>query len=173
MLRLLFVSVIFLGIHLPGYNQSRIVTLDSGEKVILHADKTWEYFEEVSYDFDFSSLRDDVIPDFLRKGISVDKHTLIIAVEMHFQGWQYTMPKPKSSQAYWGNQDGRTTWWNGYWYNSKTRKYSDKTPTKESNEKYYGDAQKKKGYWRNGGSPRRPTKLEWLLSKSGGVKPYN
>ncbi len=33
--------------------QDEIVTLSSGKKVILHSDKTWEYDENISYDFDF------------------------------------------------------------------------------------------------------------------------
>lgn len=51
------------------------------------------------------------------------------------------MPKPKSSQAAWGNFDGRTTWYYGYWYNVETKAYSKETPTKKSNGYYYGDNQ--------------------------------
>jgi hypothetical protein len=152
--------------------QDEVVTTSNGRKVILHADKTWEYYENISYNFDFSILENNQIPDFLRQGITVDKQTLRIAVEMNLQGWEYIMPQPKSAQAEWGNYDGRTTWWNGYWYNYKTETYSRETPQKRSNGYYYGDEQNDKDYWRNGGSPDSPTKLEWLLSTSGGVKPY-
>jgi len=151
--------------------QDQIVSLSDGRKVVLHSDKTWDYFKEVSYNFDFSKLQDNQIPDFLRQGISVDKQTLKNAVELHLQGWKYTMPRPKSKQACWGNYDGRTTWWNGYWYNSKTEKYSRSIPKKQANDYYYGDEQNDEGYWRNGGSPSYPSKIEWLLSTFGGVKP--
>jgi hypothetical protein len=112
------------------------------------------------------------LPTYLRQGISVDKTTLRIAIEMYAQGWRYTMPSPKSSQASWGNSDSRTTWWNGYWYNNKTRQYSRTVPKKQADGKYLGDYQNDEGYWRRGGSPSAPTKLEWLLSTSGGIKPY-
>lgn len=151
--------------------QDQTATLASGKKVILHADKTWEYIETSSYDYDFTKLADNQIPDFLRQGIKVNKETLRTAIEMYLEGWRYTMPRPKSSQASWGNRDGRTTWWKGYWYNNKTRKYSRSIPKKRSNSSYYGDEQNDQGYWRNGGSPSFPSKIEWLLSSSGGVRP--
>lgn len=91
---------------------------------------------------------------------------------MYLQGWRYTMPRPKSAKAAWGKSDGRTTWWYGNWYNNNTNKYSNKTPKKQSSGYYEGDRQNNKGSWRNGGSPGYPSKLEWLLSSSGGVKPY-
>ncbi len=151
--------------------QDQIVSLPNGKKVVLHSDKTWDYYQGISYDFDFSKLNNNQIPSFLRQGIYVDKEILVIAVEMYLQGWSYSMPRPKSSQATWGNYDGRTTWWKGYWYNEKTNKYSKETPKKQSNGYYYGDEQNNKGYWRNGGSPSYPSKTEWLLSSVGGVKP--
>ncbi|WP_321282132.1 hypothetical protein [Marinifilum fragile] len=154
------------------YAQNRIVTLPEGEQIILYPNKTWDYYKGISYDFDFSTLTNNNIPKFLRSGISVDKQTLRIAVEMYLQGWRYIMPRPKSSQAYWGNSDGRTTWWKGYWYNSKTYKYSRIRPVKQSSGYYKGDEQNDKGYWSNGGSPAYPSKIDWLLSSSGGVKPY-
>jgi len=146
--------------------------LENGKKVILHSDKTWEYQIGITYDYDFSKIADDQIPDFLRSGIKANKSTIKTAVEMSLQGWHYTMPIPKSSQAIWGNSDGRTTWWKGYWYNNKTKKYSRDTPQKQSNGHYYGDRQNDNGNWRNGGSPNYPSKIEWLLSSSGGVKPF-
>lgn len=150
--------------------QDQIVTLSNGKKVILHSDYTWEYQKRLQYNFDFSSLGNNKIPKFLRQGINVRKSTLVIATEMYLQGWRYTMPSPKSSKAYWGNGDGRTTWYNGYWFNNKAKKYSGITPSKHKDGYYYGDNQNNKG-WRNGGSPSYPTKIEWLLSSYGGVKP--
>jgi hypothetical protein len=152
--------------------QNRIVNLENGQKIILYPNKTWDYYKGISYDFDFTTLADNKIPGFLRQGISVDKNTLHVAVEMYLQGWRYHMPRPKSSQASWGNSDGRTTWWKGYWYNTKTQKYSRSTPVKRSNGYYLGDNQNEKGYWSNGGSPRYPSKIDWLLSDRGGVRPY-
>ena len=153
------------------YAQDQIATLANGKKVILHSDKTWEYSEGGVYDYDFSKIRDNEIPSFLRQGIKVDRQTLVIAIEMYLQGWRYTMPSPKSSQASWGNHDRRTTWWHGYWNNTKTNKFSRITPDKHSDGYYYGDGQNDKGYWRNGGSPGTPSKIEWLLSSSGGIFP--
>ncbi len=167
-LALLFVLSLFSNI----YAQDQIVTLSNGKRAVLHADKTWDYYEGISYDYDFSKITNNQIPDFLRQGINADKYTLVIAVEMHLQGWRYTMPSPKSAQAAWGNNDGRTTWWNGYWYNNKTKKYSRSTPGKQKNGYFYGDNQNDKDYYRKGGSPGYPSKTEWLLSSSGGVKPY-
>ena len=43
---------------------------------------------------------------------------------------------------------------------------------KQSNGHYYGDRQNDNGNWRSGGSPNYPSKIEWLLSSSGGVKPF-
>jgi hypothetical protein len=111
----------------------------------------------------------------LRGGITTDQQTINIALDMQNQGWEYIMPQPKSPEAAWGNTDGRTTWWNGYWYNIKTGQYSSITPYKKFNEKtnnvqYIGNGINPQG-WRRGGSPRRPNKFEWLLSKHGGIKP--
>jgi hypothetical protein len=170
--KLLLISIITFSLHSNIYAQDQIVSLPNGKKVVLYSDKTWDYYEGLSYDYDFSKLRDNQIPDFLRQGIKVNRQTLVVAVEMNLQGWRYFMPRPKSSQASWGNYDGRTTWWKGYWYNNKTNKYSRGTPKKQSNGNYYGDGQNDKGYWRNGGSPSYPSKIDWLLSSYGGVKPY-
>jgi len=142
-----------------------------GKTVVLHDDYTWEYVNSVTYNYDFSTIEDNQIPSFLRQGISVDRTIVVTAVEMYLQGWRYTMPVPKSAQAAWGNGDGRTTWWYGYWYNASTKAVSNSTPVRKKNGHYYGDGQDQSNYYRNGGSPSWPTKLEWLLSESGGVKP--
>ena len=110
------------------------------------------------------------IPPQLRQGVDCDAVTVTTAVELVGQGWVYTMPQPKSAQAAWGNPDGRTTWFVGYWSNTKTRERSSITPIKGSDGQYVGDG-KGVAYWRRGGSPRPPSKIEWLCSKSGGVKP--
>ena len=78
------------------------------------------------------------------------------------------MPNPKSAKAGWGVSDGRTTWWNGYWYNKMTKLYSDTTPIKKNSGLFIGDNQNSSGTWRNGGSPRGPDVYMFLLSDSGG-----
>lgn len=95
--------------------------------------------DEIVYDFDFSTLKEDEIPDFLRQGTSADIELLTTAVEMYLQGWRYFMPRPKSAQARWGNRDGRTTWYYGSWYNEKTKQYSSATPKKQEDGYYVGD----------------------------------
>jgi len=97
-----------------------------------------------------------------------DAATQAVAVELSQQGWTYTMPVPKSKEAIWGNPDGRTTWWFGYWFNTKTNKYSDTDPKKDASGAYVGDDQIRKDFYRRGGSPGNPTSLEWLLSTVGG-----
>ena len=153
-----------------AFSQTK-ATLPNGEKVILNSDGTYEYEKGITYRYDFTKLSDNQIPEFLRQGISANKQIIRTAIEMYEQGWQYTMPKPKSAQATWGNYDRRTTWWKGYWHNTKTNKYSNNTPQKNANGYYYGDEQNNAGFWGNGGSPQRPSKIQWLLSSSGGVKP--
>src|SRR5436190_24378787 len=71
-----------------------------------------------------------VIPEPLRGGISCDETTLAAASVLAKDGWIYVMPKPKSPQAAWGNRDGRTTWWVGYWTNARTKATSGKQPVK-------------------------------------------
>lgn len=150
----------------------QVVTLPSGKKAVLHDDHTWEYVGGGPvYDFDFSTLSPTSLPTFLRGGIPADVRVQKTAVEMYLQGWRYTMPRPKSAQAAWGNRDRRTTWFYGYWYNAQRDEVSATDPTLKQDGRYVGDRQDKRGYWRNGGSPPSPTVLEWLLSKSGGVKP--
>jgi len=111
------------------------------------------------------------IPQGLRRGIEADSATVQKALEMKRQGWTYIMPAPKSAQAAWGNRDGRTTWWAGYWKNNKTNETSSSEPILD-NGRYRGDNNGVR-YWRKGGTPPPPTKIEWLLSTSGGIPPKN
>ncbi len=144
-----------------------IVTLKDGTKVVLYEDYTWSVFAE-------SELSPDKIVNknkqFLRSGISASDQEIIIACEMYEQGWTYTMPRPKSSKAAWGISDGRTTWYNGWWYNSKTGLYSDSTPQKSSNGLYLGDGQNNANTWRKGGTPNQPDIYMFLLSSRGGPR---
>ncbi len=153
------------------FSQEETVTLSNGKKVVLHSDHTWSSADGVVYDYDFTTLNDNSIPEILRGGIQVDKDTLVTAMEMYLQGWRYTMPCPKCKKARRGHSDGYTTWWCGYWFNEKTGKYSSTVPEKASNGFYLGDHQNRKGEWSNGKGPANPTKIMWLLSSSGGVKP--
>ena len=86
MKKLLFLSTLL--ISSITIAQDKIISLDNGKKIILHSDKTWDYYEGISYDYDFSTLSSNNIPSFLRQGISVDKATLKTAVEMYLQGWR-------------------------------------------------------------------------------------
>jgi hypothetical protein len=165
------VTLLLLSMSCPLQAEDQQVALSDGRQVILHDDFTWEYFKTPRALVDTSSIQDNQIPDFLRKGISAPKDIIISAIELYSQGWRYTMPRPKSSQAAWGNGDRRTTWWNGYWENKQTDAVSEKDPVKRESGLYYGDNQNLMSTWRNGGSPPVPTKLEWLLSTDGGVPP--
>ena len=150
----------------------QIATLPDGTKVVLYDDFSWQYYgQDITYSFDFSTLSPHTLPAFLRQGIQVNVSTQTIAVEMYLQGWRYTMPVPKSAQAMWGNSDGRTTWFYGYWYNIVTDHVSSTEPENKENGMYLGDDQDLRNYYRGGGAPRFPTDLEWLLSQGEGVKP--
>lgn len=91
---------------------------------------------------------------------------------MREQGWFYVMPEPKSNQARWGNTDGRTTWWKGHWVNNQRGESSITVPKKNSKGIFIGDGNSNEGEWRRGGTPSRPSVLEWLLSIDGGIRPY-
>jgi hypothetical protein len=111
------------------------------------------------------------IPRELRfSAVSCDKSTIQKAVELKHAGWTYIMPEPKSPQAAWGNHDGRTTWWVGYWVNGKTRATSSAQPTRDSDGQWIGDESGGRA-WRRGGTPQPPTKIEWLCSSFGGIPP--
>jgi hypothetical protein len=101
---------------------------------------------------------------------SPDRTTLQTALDLKHAGWTYVMPMPKSAQAAWGNRDGRTTWYVGYWTNLKTRSTSSLQPIRDDKGQWVGD-QKGIQAWRRGGSPPPPTQIEWLCSTSGGIMP--
>lgn len=101
---------------------------------------------------------------------ATDKTALQTALDLKHAGWTYIMPEPKSRQASWGNRDGRTTWFYGYWTNLKNHSTSSLQPVKDAKGEWIGD-QKGMAAWRNGGSPRTPSRVEWLCSDSGGIEP--
>ncbi len=109
-------------------------------------------------------------PEVRQFSFSCDKATIEYAVVLRHAGWVYIMPQPKSPQAAWGNRDGRTTWWVGYWLNDKTQATSLTQPAKDDEGVFVGDGSGGRR-WRRGGSPLAPTKIEWLCSKAGGIAP--
>lgn len=110
------------------------------------------------------------IPRPLRGGIDCDQATIALALDLNHHGWVYLMPQPKSPQAAWGNRDGRTTWWIGYWVNEQTKATSLAQPQRDTNGQYVGDGLGGPR-WRRGGTPPPPSKIEWLCSRSGGIPP--
>ena len=104
----------------------------------------------------------------LRDGIEPTASEKALAIGIKAAGWEYVMPRPKSAQASWGNGDGRTTWYNGYWHNATSRSYSAAQPG--SADGFKGDGINNQG-WRRGGSPGSPNRIEWLCSASGGIMP--
>lgn len=105
-------------------------------------------------------------PPPLRPGIECTDAEIATALALMNQGWEYVMPRPKSPQAMWGNVDGRTTWFVGYWTKKKSAP-SRMQPARRADGAYVGDGQGGGG-WRRGGSPPPPSRIEWLCSKSGG-----
>jgi hypothetical protein len=161
----LFAVFFFVSLFAQIYSEE-IVKLNDGRKIVLYDDHTW------------AEIKNETIPNNtdlvekyrqqLRNGITTSDIDIKIACEMLSQGWKYTMPRPKSTQAAWGNSDGRTTWYNGFWFNSISNLYSVETPTKKNSGLYLGDNQNSSNSWRNGGSPRKPDIYMYLLSDSGG-----
>jgi hypothetical protein len=99
-----------------------------------------------------------------------EKAAVRTALDIKHAGWTYVMPEPKSRQAAWGNRDGRTTWFYGYWTNLKNHSTSSLQPAKDAAGQWIGDERGLQA-WRNGGSPRAPTPVEWLCSERGGIEP--
>jgi hypothetical protein len=99
-----------------------------------------------------------------------DRATMELALELKRAGWTYIMPQPKSMQARWGNVDGQTIWWVGYWTNERDDTSSSIQPQKGARGHFIGDG-KGSRHWRRGGSPPTPSQIEWLCSESGGTPP--
>jgi hypothetical protein len=160
--------VLCLALFFTKIYSEEIVELNDGRKVVLYDDHTWA---EIKKDTIQNNL--DLVGKYkqqLRKGITATDSEIKTACEMLSQGWKYTMPRPKSAQAAWGNSDRRTTWYNGFWYNSISNLFSVETPTKRDSGLYLGDNQNSSNSWRNGGSPRMPDIYMYLLSDFGGPK---
>lgn len=161
---LIIISLIVITFNLYA---DEIVTLKDGTQIVIYENNTWKKYNPNEV------IKDNIIlknKKFLRENVKTTKEELYKACELYEQGWYYTMPMPKSAKAAWGVSDGRTTWYNGWWYNSKTNKYSIKTPFKTKSGIYIGDDQNVKNTWRNGGSPSTPDVYMFLLSKYGGPR---
>jgi len=91
-----------------------------------------------------------------------------LATKLQAAGWIYFMPEPKSKAAKWGNTDTRTTWFPGYWKNAKSGGTSVAQPGEADGFKGDGQAKPK---WKDGGSPKAPSFVEWLCSTEGGIAP--
>ena len=141
------------------FAQTAAVT-ESGDKVLLFKDGTYRKNNQSKIDNELSSRIKEI-----GNKCSASENDIEEAILLAAQGWRYTLPRPKSRQAAWGNTDGRTTWLYGYWENIDTNEYSSKKPKLGQSGIFIGDGQKLKGYYRNGGSPSYPTKIETILSQ--------
>ena len=169
MKRLLMMLLALLALQVAAAEE--ILTLSNGRRIVVYDDFTWNYLDSSApIHGDLSQIQDNQPPSFLRQGIAATRDQLIRAIEMYDQGWRYTMPRPKSAQAAWGNSDGRTTWYNGWWYNERTHLYSTATPSRRDSGLYLGDGQNSSNTWRNGGTPSAPDIYMWLLSQTGGPR---
>ncbi|MCP4835905.1 MAG: DNA/RNA non-specific endonuclease [Phycisphaera sp.] len=106
-------------------------------------------------------------PLALRPGRTPSPIDRATATALVTRGWRYVMPRPKSSRAAWGNTDARTTWWPGHWMNSRLDRASTTQPTRDDG--FRGDGVEPG--WTRGGSPAKPTDVQWLCSESGGPAP--
>lgn len=135
-------------------------TTESGEKVFLFKDGTYRQNIQSNIDNKLKSHIKEIGNRCSASENDIEEACLLAA-----QGWRYTLPQPKSKQAAWGNPDGRTTWWYGYWENINTNEYSSKKPKLGQSGIWIGDGQNQRGYYRRGGSPSYPTKTEMMLSE--------
>jgi len=97
---------------------------------------------------------------------SASKKDEALAKKLRDAGWEYMLPYPKSKAAAWGKKGGTTTWWPGYWRNTKRGTTSRAQP--EGGE-LAGDgkpAPAKDDYTKTG-APGRVTWVEWLCSAQG------
>jgi hypothetical protein len=85
-------------------------------------------------------------------------------------GWIYVMPLPKEPEGSWENHDVNTTWSNGYWTNRETKATSLMQPIKGPGGSWLFDG-RGAASWHHGGPPHRPSKIEWLCSREGGIQP--
>ena len=121
--------------------------------------------------FFLSSNKADVVLQYehtLRQSINATYDQVLRACQMRQQGWIYIMPAPKSEDAEWFNFDEETEWYNGWWSNFHTQKYSKTTPVLQPNGRYEGDDIDMSNTFSKGGSPGKPDIYMFLLSDCGG-----
>jgi len=155
------VGMFYLGMLLSNADAQAIAITPAGDTVYLHNDGSYQkkarpQKEDVRLKSNIKSLG---------KKYSASNRELEESFSLAVQGWRYTLPQPKSSQAAWGNNDGRTTWWYGYWKNSLTGKHSSTKPSLSKAGVWIGNDQNMAGYYRRGGSPAYPNKVELILSE--------
>ena len=139
----------------------KVVITTQGDTLLLFEDGTYrEVINSAKIDSSLLKKIQKIGQEVNANGTQIQQ-----SYQLAKQGWRYTLPQPKSRQAAWGNNDGRTTWWYGYWYNETRHVYSKTKPKKSKSGLYIGDGQKLNGYYRNGGSPPYPSKIELILSK--------
>lgn len=137
-----------------------VAVTPSGDTVLLYSDGTYHTKAQVRDDPRLKNLTNQI-----GKKYSASTSEVKEAYSLALGGWRYSLPQPKSAQAAWGNSDGRTTWWYGYWKNTETGGFSSTKPILSKSGIWVGDGQDMAGYYRRGGSPPYPTKLERILSE--------
>lgn len=150
----------YLALLLPAAVAQTIAITTAGDTVYLHNDGSYQKKEAPKKE----NTRLKSNTENLGKKYSASSREVEEAYSLAAQGWRYNLPQPKSPQAAWGNSDGRTTWWYGYWKNSQTGKHSSTKPKLSKTGIWAGDDQNLAGYYRRGGSPAYPSRVERILS---------
>lgn len=150
----------YLGLFLSTVGAQTTAVTSTGDTIFLYNDGTYQKKEKPEK----KNLRLKSNIESLGKKYSASSREIEESYSLAAQGWRYTLPQPKSAQAAWGNSDGRTTWWYGYWKNSQTSKHSSTKPKRSNAGIWVGDDQNMAGYYRRGGSPTYPSKVELILS---------
>ena len=158
------------GFYLLYPHPSEEPTLAAGRIVAARGNALATANSDVPRDLDPSEGEDPLRVQLRPASFPHDPELTELALEIKRAGWTYVMPRPKNAQARWGNGDGRTTWWVGYWTNERDQMTSSIQPQKGMRGHFIGDG-KGLRHWRQGGSPGAPSKIEWLCSESGGILP--
>ena len=153
-------GVLCLSLLFASANSQTAAVTASGDTFYLHNDGTYQKTEKSQKED--KRLKSTI--ENLGKKHSASDREIAEAYSMAVQGWRYSLPQPKSPQAAWGNRDGRTTWWYGYWRNTQSGKHSSIKPQLSKAGIWIGDDQNLAGYYRRGGSPTYPSKIELILS---------
>lgn len=143
---------------------NEVFYLQNGKQVILHDDFTWSYYHVDPEDRELILQNKNT----LRPKVNATDEEIFTACEMREQGWIYIMPQPKGEKAAWFNFDIKTVWYNGWWTNYRTGKYSKTTPVLKVGGKYEGDGIDMSNTFSAGGSPYKPDIYMFLLSDCGG-----